>query len=148
VTSPRRSASPQRGGSSINDSYGALEDQEDPGRSAAILSLVPFVDATQLPGPKAWLWEGLRFVAIRVVVVGLSSLIAIVLPEFELVVALVGSLGASFLAFIIPGLLALKVLPQASSAVAYIFLIVFGVMGGGFGAGIAIKDIVRKTSQC
>lgn len=94
---------------------------------------------------RPWLYLGTRAGTVL-----LASLIAFLLPEFELIVAFSGSLGASLLAFVVPGLLALRVYPSASSRerAAYVALIVFGVLGGGIGAAYALKAIVQGDSQC
>jgi hypothetical protein len=91
--------------------------------------------------------------ALRAAVVALSSSIAYFLPQFELVVALVGSLGASMLAFVVPALLGLRVLlphsrrPGADVA-CYVGLLLFGVVGGGLGTYFALLALVTGRDQC
>jgi hypothetical protein len=92
----------------------------------------------------------LLYLSTRAGAVLLASLVAFLLPEFELVVAFIGSLGASALAFVFPGVLAWQAYPRATvgGKVAFGGLVVFGVVGGGVGAGYALKAIIRGESQC
>lgn len=102
------------------------------------------------------MWQGLprpvsTYVGLRVGMVFLVSAIAYVLPEFELLVALVGSIGASMLAFVIPGVLGWAMYGQSASALQkgrYVFLVLFGVVGGTIGASYALHDLVHGHSQC
>lgn len=146
--------------SSKHDGYGALHSPP------ALLSFPPQPAAAAPPhhdqGPgrlHSWLLpppghysrrRPLPYLGSRAAAVLLASLAAHLLPEFELVVAFVGGLGASLLAFVVPGLLALRCYPRAPPVrrAGFVGLVVFGVVGGGLGAGYALRDMVRGQSQC
>jgi len=99
--------------------------------------------------------EKVLYYGSRVVIVGLASAIAILVPQFEYLMSLVGSLGASFLAFIAPGVLALRVLrepdqrsPPLLDAILYILLIVFGLVGGIIGTIASLSGLATHQDQC
>lgn len=59
--------------------------------------------------------------------------------------------GASFLAFVIPGLLALRSPGMADSAgktVICVLLILLGLVGGGIGASYSLLNLITGQSQC
>lgn len=59
--------------------------------------------------------------------------------------------GASFLAFIIPGLLALRtpgMVRNHKDAIGYVLLMVVGLVGGGIGSSYSLKSLIRGDSQC
>ncbi len=104
-----------------------------------------------LPGPTHYgRRRPLVYLGARLGVVLLASLLAFLLPEFELVVAFVGSLGASALAFVVPGLLAWRCYPRAArrQKAQFLGLVVFGVVGGGVGASYALRAMVGGESHC
>ena len=91
------------------------------------------------------------YVGVRMGVVLFSSVVAYLVPEFELLVALVGSIGAGMLAFIMPGVLGWTMYRETATRRekgGYGCLIAFGVVGGGIGAGYALHDLIYGQSQC
>lgn len=59
--------------------------------------------------------------------------------------------GASFLAFIIPGLLALRtpgMVKGPGDTMAYVLLMIVGLVGGGIGSSYSLKSLIRGESQC
>lgn len=83
---------------------------------------------------------------IRAVLVILTSIIAISVPYFSLFVSLVGALGSSFIAFIVPCVLHLKLFSnKCSKKQKYInwFLIIFGVIASFISATITIIQLIE-----
>ena len=141
---PRRQPHPPK-----HDGYGALQSPQT--QTAAAHTVGPRHQSWLLPPPGHYSRRRpLVYLGSRAAAVLLAALVAHLLPEFELIVAFVGSLGASILAFVVPGLLALRCFPRASPGqrAGFVGLVVFGVAGGGIGAGYAVRDMIRGRSQC
>jgi len=123
-----------------HDGYGALHSPSSPAAAAAAAT------STKEKQRRAAIYVG-----VRVGVVLLASVVAYLLPEFELLVALVGSIGAGMLAFIVPGILGLAMYRGTATRRekgGYGCLIAFGVVGGGVGASYALHDLIYGQSQC
>lgn len=92
-----------------------------------------------------------KYVGVRVGLVLATSIIAYFVPEFELLVALIGSVGAGMLAFVMPGILGLVLYRNSAPfyhKLSYISLIILGVVGGSVGAAYALHDLIQGHSQC
>src|SRR6056297_2788290 len=92
-----------------------------------------------------------KYVGVRVGLVLTTSIIAYFVPEFELLVALIGSVGAGMLAFVVPGILGLVLYRNSAlfyHKLSYISLIILGVVGGSIGAAYALHDLIQGHSQC
>ena len=125
-----------------HDGYGALHSPSSPATAAA---------AAGVASKKQKQRRAAIYVGVRVGVVLLASVVAYLLPEFELLVALVGSIGAGMLAFIVPGILGLVMYGGTATRRekgGYGCLIAFGVVGGGIGASYALHDLIYGQSQC
>lgn len=72
--------------------------------------------------------------------------IAIGVPDFNLLMGLIGSLGCTTLQFIFPGMFCLKLFPEAplyQKAIS-VFYILFGLAGGGLGTYQTISELIKK----
>ena len=81
----------------------------------------------------------------RAILVVITSIIAISIPYFSLFVSLVGALGSSFIAFIMPCILHLKLFPKASRVQLYSnrFLVVFGVIASAISVTITVFQLIE-----
>lgn len=83
---------------------------------------------------------------IRGMLVVITSIIAISIPYFSLFVSLVGAVGSSFIAFIVPCILHLKLFSkQMSKKLKFVnwFLIIFGVIASLISATITIIQLIE-----
>ena len=126
-----------------HDGSGALHSPSSPAAAAAA--------AATTTSKKQKQRRAAIYIGVRVGVVLLASVVAYLLPEFELLVALVGSIGAGMLAFTVPGILGLVMYGETATGRergGYGCLIAFGVVGGGVGASYALHDLIYGQSQC
>lgn len=133
------------GGSSLlaHDGYGALH------FSPSLADAAPAAAVGTALGRRNI--RAATYLGVRVGVVLFTSIVAYLLPEFELLVALVGSIGAGMLAFIMPGILGWAMYKETATRKEkgrYGCLIAFGVVGGVIGAGHALHDLIYGQSQC
>jgi amino acid permease len=85
----------------------------------------------------------------RVTIIVMITVIASLIPNFLAFMNFVGAVGSTFLAFIIPSTLYLKVVGRRNmSTFAFlfnVFIILFGIIGGGYSAYIALVDLIESS---
>ena len=83
----------------------------------------------------------------RLCLVGVTTVIAISIPHFSLFVSLVGALGSSFIAFIVPCLLHMKLFGKRCHRLQFILngcLVVFGVFASIVASTITILQLIEE----
>eukprot|EP00033_Pygsuia_biforma_P004905 GCRY01005378.1.p1 GENE.GCRY01005378.1~~GCRY01005378.1.p1 ORF type:complete len:415 (+),score=-3.23 GCRY01005378.1:269-1513(+) len=86
--------------------------------------------------------NSLSFFGIRIIMVGVTVFVAVIVPDFHTLLALVGSIACSIIGFIVPPILHIKVLEHCSWARLLMNLLVatLGVFGLVFGTYSAVLD--------
>jgi len=91
-------------------------------------------------------YRELRRYALRTGVVLLTLLMALFVPYFSLVVNLIGAASNTFAGFILPPVYYMKICWKDISRAELgfnIFLIVFGLVGGGIASGVSVQQIIH-----
>lgn len=67
-------------------------------------------------------------------------------PEFSLLISLIGAMGGASLQFVLPALFHLKLFPEASTPrkALSVLYIIFGLVGGGYGTYDTISQLIDK----
>lgn len=101
------------------------------------------------PGRLSPRFRPLKVFAFRCLLVLGTAGIAIGVPDFGLLIGLIGALGSTSLQFVFPGLFHLKLFPEAplwAKAIS-VFYILFGLGGGILGTYQTVQQIVEKYTD-
>lgn len=108
--------------------------------------LLPYFPHLQRESKYHWFW----LVVTRTLLVTLGLFLAVVVPHFGLLMGLVGSFTGTCLSFVFPCIFHLKLkwkeLKWYSVAIR-IFVIVFGLVAGGFGLFFSGRELVKSYSS-
>eukprot|EP00735_Rhodelphis_limneticus_P006553 TRINITY_DN1896_c0_g1::TRINITY_DN1896_c0_g1_i1::g.14035::m.14035 TRINITY_DN1896_c0_g1::TRINITY_DN1896_c0_g1_i1::g.14035 ORF type:complete len:448 (-),score=116.99,sp/F4J1Q9/AVT1I_ARATH/28.05/4e-29,Aa_trans/PF01490.13/3.2e-53,PetM/PF08041.6/1.3e+02,PetM/PF08041.6/0.48,PetM/PF08041.6/9.3e+03 TRINITY_DN1896_c0_g1_i1:281-1624(-) len=99
---------------------------------------------------KSLMWPHPPTVLLRIMLVALTVILAIIIPDFGKFLNLVSSLSSSFTAYILPALFYLKLCGHQLSSrekAMNVGVIVFGLIGSFFGTYDAINDIVEDLAD-
>jgi len=87
---------------------------------------------------------------LRISVVVFVSFIAVLIPEFGLIISFIGSFGSAALAFIFPSLFHIKMFqneaPKKIIILDFLFLII-GIVGGAIGTIITTMELVDAMKK-
>jgi proton-coupled amino acid transporter len=90
-----------------------------------------------------------RSLLLRAFLVALTVLVAVTIPEFDLLTSLIGSLCSTTLAFILPGLFHIKLFPDSSLLVKTkdILVILFGILAMVVCTSVTIYDLIERMKH-